>query len=126
MQNFIFLRINGDNWKVNYNDIQYIEAVDKYVKIFTVDSKKVYLLLFSMCQVEKLLPAGKFCRIHRSYIVSVQHITHFNNEICCITDKELPVGKFYKGSLEDKVTIWGVNTRNKLSGNNVDRLLETL
>jgi two-component system, LytTR family, response regulator len=54
-------------------DIYYIEAFDDYVKIFTKDD--YYLKKKTMNYFEQALSASEFLRIHRSYIVNIQHIT---------------------------------------------------
>src|SRR5258706_14645373 len=103
MQDFVFLKSNGDYFRVHYSEIQYIEAVDKYVRVVT--ARKSYLLLHTMCEVEQFLPNSLFCRIHRSFIVSLQQTMRFNNETVYLTDKALPIGKHYKGVLQAKVTV---------------------
>lgn len=53
-------------------EVLYIEAADDYVKVTTAD--KYYLKHQRMAHFEVQLPAHQFVRVHRSYIVNVQHI----------------------------------------------------
>jgi two-component system LytT family response regulator len=53
-------------------EVLYIEAADDYVKITTSD--KYYLKHQRMAHFEAQLPGHQFVRVHRSYIVNVQHI----------------------------------------------------
>jgi len=53
-------------------EVLYIEAADDYVKVTTAD--KYYLKHQRMAHFEAQLPAHQFVRVHRSYIVNVQHI----------------------------------------------------
>ncbi|WP_232831801.1 LytR/AlgR family response regulator transcription factor [Taibaiella helva] len=53
-------------------EVLYIEAADDYVKVTTTD--KYYLKHQRMAHFEAQLPAHQFVRVHRSYIVNVQHI----------------------------------------------------
>ncbi len=53
-------------------DVLYLEAADDYVKITT--AARYFLKHQSMAHFEKLLPSYQFVRVHRSYIVNVQHI----------------------------------------------------
>ena len=46
--------------------------------------------------MEEKLPADKFVRIHKSYIVSISHINAFSNNIIEIKNKKLPIGRSYK------------------------------
>lgn len=54
-------------------DIQYLEAADDYVKIFTAEGS--FLKNKTMGYFEKALDAKLFVRTHRSYLINVQHIT---------------------------------------------------
>ena len=55
------------------NSIHYFEASDDYVKIFTPEGS--FLKNKTMAYFEKSLPADRFARTHRSYIVNVNEIT---------------------------------------------------
>jgi len=102
MSNFLFIKIDSEFLKVSFSDILYIEAVNKYVRIVT--KKKVYLISVTMHFIENVLPPDLFCRIHRYYIVSLEHMDKFDNDIVFIENKKFPIGKQYKGSLPSKVT----------------------
>lgn len=58
---------------VPVHEVQYIEAYDDYVKIFTL--KEMFLKKKTMSFYEKNLDASQFVRIHRSYILNLQHLT---------------------------------------------------
>ena len=98
---FLFIKIDGKYLKICYPDILYIEAVNKYIKIVT--RKKWYLVSATMHDIENILPPDLFCRIHRSYIISLEHTEEFDNEFLYIDKKELPIGKHYRASLCSKV-----------------------
>lgn len=53
-------------------EVLYIEAADDYVKVTTAD--KYFLKHQRMAHFEAQLPNHQFVRVHRSYIVNVQHI----------------------------------------------------
>lgn len=55
------------------HEIQYIEAYDDYVKIFT--SKEMFLKKKTMSFYEKTLDELQFVRVHRSYIMNLQQLT---------------------------------------------------
>jgi two-component system LytT family response regulator len=56
--------------------IQYLEAADDYVKIFTAEGS--FLKSKTMGFFEKALPQDTFVRIHRSYIINIQEITRID------------------------------------------------
>jgi len=105
MPEFVFFKSNGMYFRVAVSDICYIEAVSKYVKVVT--RQKVHLITTSMWCLEKKLPENLFCRIHRSFMVALGYVSHFDNETVYIADMaiELPIGKQYKGVLQQKLFI---------------------
>lgn len=86
--------------KVLIDDIEYIESLDDYIKIhFTVD--KPLLTLMTLKNVLEKLPAEKFKRIHRSYIVSVSKIKSIQNKKVKLSHIELPISNSYGDFVEE-------------------------
>ena len=104
MQKYFFIKVNGRFVKINYGDIHYIEGARNYLKIVT--EKRNYLLLMSMQQMVGLLPSNWFVRVHRSYIISLDHVNEFTKDMVFLKDKSLPIGCQYKGQLEKAVNIF--------------------
>src|SRR5258705_12702443 len=90
---FLFIKLDGRYLKVCYHDILYVEPLNKYVRLVT--KKKFYLVSSTMNYIENILPPDIFCRIHRSYIISLEHTNEFDNDFLFIDNKELPIGKQY-------------------------------
>lgn len=91
----IILKADSKNHKVIVDEILYIESLDDYVKVQTLNNK---LVCYSRLVVlEELLKNHQnIVRIHRSYMINLSHVksfTHFNVEI---EGKELPIGRKYK------------------------------
>lgn len=103
MRHYFFARINGRYVKIHFRDILYVEGCKNYLKIIT--GKKSYLVLLAMKRMEQLLPASMFVRIHKSYIVSLEHVTEFERETVFLNDKSLPVGNQYRGVMERSVLL---------------------
>jgi len=81
--------------KIQLNDIDYIESLEDYIKIHITGAKPV-LTLMSMKKVLEKLPADKFQRIHRSYIVSVSRVRSIQNRKVQLTSGvELPISDSY-------------------------------
>ncbi|QEC77247.1 LytR/AlgR family response regulator transcription factor [Mucilaginibacter ginsenosidivorax] len=80
--------------KVDLNTIEYIESMEDYIKIHVTNAKTV-LTLMPLKKVLEKLPADKFQRIHRSYIVPVNKIRSIQNRKVKLTDIELPVSESY-------------------------------
>jgi len=91
---YIFLKVNRDQVKVFLKDILYIEGLKDYIKVHTLE--KVMVVYERLGYMEEKLPEHKFTRIHKSFIVAVDKITHYNSEQVSIDDKPLPIGRLYK------------------------------
>jgi len=94
---FIWVRADRKNVKIRIGDIRYVEGLKDYVKIFAEDN--MIISKIPLKKMEQNLPADKFMRIHRSYLISTKKITAFNNEGIEIGTIQLPIGKNYKDSV---------------------------
>ncbi|HEV8284258.1 MAG TPA: LytTR family DNA-binding domain-containing protein [Chitinophagaceae bacterium] len=110
MYNFFFIKNCGGYQKLPFSDIIYVEAENKYIKIIT--ENKPYLISATMSQIEKALPYNQFRRIHRSYIVSFLHISCFDYNVVYLENKQLPIGRQYKTSLLDEITVLATDEKN--------------
>ncbi|MEH3112081.1 LytR/AlgR family response regulator transcription factor [Pedobacter terrae] len=81
--------------KINLPDILFIESLEDYIKIHLQGSKMV-LTLMPLKKITEKLPADRFKRIHRSFVVSLQKIKAIHNrKIELITGEVLPVSDSY-------------------------------
>jgi DNA-binding LytR/AlgR family response regulator len=94
--NFIFVKSDYQIIKIDLTDISMIEGMDDYVKIFT--SKKMILSNMTMKDILSKLPASNFTRVHRSFIVSLNHIESVRNKRIKIGEKFVPVGDSFADS----------------------------
>lgn len=70
--NFIMLKTEDDNKRVNIDDIIYVEAADKYCYVRTTEDNILYKN--TLAELEKQLPQDRFFRSHRTYLVGFRHI----------------------------------------------------
>src|SRR5262245_30851226 len=101
---FIFIRDRNKYVKICFDEIVYVEALDNYLCLVTETNK--YTIRGTLVQFEKMLPANIFCRIHRSYIVSLYHIKAFNKSFVFVKEVKLPVAEQYKDDLPQRVQIF--------------------
>jgi two-component system LytT family response regulator len=99
--NFMFVRSDRKMVKIDFNSILYIESLSDYLKIFT--KEKTIVLRETISGLEEKLPAKKFIRIHRSFIVSLKNLTSYTNEFIEIDQKALPISRSYKESVLQKL-----------------------
>ncbi len=112
MQDFFFLKTNGDYTRINYSDIVYIECLKNYVRIVT--TKAAFMIMDTLKHVEEILPQASFCRIHRSYIVSLNQINRFNGRHVIVREKKLPIGNQHRDALMSKLLILTPEPRTKI------------
>lgn len=98
-EGFAYFRSDRKMIKVKYDEILYIESMKDYVKVVRTKDKPL-LVKQSISSLEEMLPANKFVRIHRSFIVSIQKITAFTNHDIEIGGIEIPIGRLYSQHLE--------------------------
>ena len=91
---FIFVRSDRKMVKINFSEINYIESLSDYIKIYL--DTKVVVTRETISNIEVKLPQKEFLRIHRSYIVSISKIDSFTNEFIEIHNKALPISRSYK------------------------------
>lgn len=81
--------------KIPLSEIEYIESLEDYIKIHLSNAKPV-LTLMSLKKVLEKLPAEKFQRIHRSYIVPVAKVKSIQNRKVQLSGQvELPISDSY-------------------------------
>lgn len=98
-KDFIFLNVQKKKVKILFSDILYIESQREYIKIVT--TKKEYLSKMSTHEIESLLPADIFKRIHRSFIVSVNKIDSYTAETVEVNGISIPIGRGYKDVIDN-------------------------
>lgn len=96
---YFFINVDYSLMKLVYADIMYIEGLKDYMKIYLHSSTKPVIARMSMKAMEEQLPAAKFMRVHKSYIVSKNFITAIRKNNIFIEKIEIPVGDTYKDSL---------------------------
>ena len=100
-QDFMFVRAEYENVKMNFSDILFIEGLKDYVKIYTTDNKYT-LTLISLIKLENLLSPKGFSRIHRSYIINIKHVKSIQKNKVLIAEKRIPISESYKTAFFEK------------------------
>jgi two-component system LytT family response regulator len=90
---FTFVKVDNKLVRVTFADVRYVEALGDYVHIITGQSK---LIVYStMKGVEEKFPSSQFVRVHRSFIVNVNHIQALEDNALLVEGKHIPVGQTY-------------------------------
>src|SRR5438105_6623774 len=94
LKDFIFLNVQKKKVKILFSEILYIESQREYIKIAT--TKKEWISKMSTHEIEALLPANLFKRIHRSFIVSISKIESYTAEMVEVNGVSIPIGRGYR------------------------------
>lgn len=90
--------------QIPIKDILYIEGLKDYVKIYTEGAEKSIMTLISMKALERSLPANKFMRVHRSYIVNLSKIKIIERNRIVFGKTFIPVSESYKQVFADYIS----------------------
>jgi two-component system LytT family response regulator len=94
---FVILKSGLKSYKLNTDEILYIESLKDYIRIYLAHDKPI-VFKYKMGDIESVLTAGHFVRIHRSFVINTHKITAFtNNEIELKgVAAAIPIGASYK------------------------------
>lgn len=98
---FLFLKSDYKIKRINFKNILYIEGLKEYVKVYTMHSDKPILSLSSLKILEMKLPADKFMRVHRSFIVNLEKIDTIDRSRIVFGKKYIPIGDQYKDKFQE-------------------------
>lgn len=101
-EKFFFIKNNRSFYKINYDDILYIEAMQNYAAIHTQGKK--HITYGSMKNIYSSLPERKFLRIQKSFIVSIAKIDSIEGNIINIGKNKIPIGRSKKEEIIKLIT----------------------
>ena len=91
---FIFVKTEYRLEKVALSEVLYIEGMRDYRKIHTTNKRIMTLQTFT--DLEKEIPANIVCRVHKSFMVSIDKIESIEKDTIKINDIEIPISDTYK------------------------------
>jgi DNA-binding LytR/AlgR family response regulator len=90
---FFFIKEAQGYLKINFTDVLYIKSMENYIQVVTL--KATYTMLAALNSVEQRLLGKGFLRTHRSYLVNLEKVELYNNEMVVINGQSLPLGGQY-------------------------------
>ena len=100
---FVKTELKGKMLRINFSDIDYIESMKNYVAIHHNGMKTMALL--TMKDLEDRLPAARFLRIHRSFIIAVDKITAIEGNTVLLRNvkESILLGETYRPAFLEKM-----------------------
>ena len=99
IKDHLFLNIERKRVKILLSEIIYIESQREYIRIVT--TKTAYISKMSTHEIETLLPANSFKRIHRSFIISISKIESYTAEMVEVNGISIPIGRDYRDIIKN-------------------------
>ena len=97
--NNLFVRSEYKLCKIEISDINYIEGLDNYIRIFTGHSKPI-ISHMSLKAISERLPYDAFLRVHRSFIINCKRDIAYCNRSIQLGEKNIPVGVSYEDNVK--------------------------
>lgn len=96
-----FVKSSGQQHRINFDEILYVESIKDYVNIKTETQE--YIVLDTLKSLENQLPAN-FTRIHKSFILNLDKVKSLNSKkVILISEHEISVGEMYRSNLLEKL-----------------------
>ena len=99
----VYLRVKGRFVRVSYQDIRYFENMGDYVKVVTPTAS--YVIHGTIKGIESKLNTGQFLKVHRSFIVNMNHIKDIEENTLVIDRKVIPISRANKQALMGKLNL---------------------
>ncbi len=96
---YLFVNSEYNLVKIVLSDITHIEGLKDYIKIHLASTPKPVITRLSLKSIEEKLPARKYIRVHKSFIISVDKIASIRNNRIRLVNAEVPISEFYRENL---------------------------
>ena len=99
----LFLRTNYKMEKVERKGILFVKGEREYVSVHTGDRK--FLINQTLNKMQEELAGDRFMRVHRSYIVNMDHVHTISGNTVRIGEEEIPIGASYKKKFFERIKL---------------------
>jgi DNA-binding LytR/AlgR family response regulator len=100
-EDYFFIKCDYRYEKIHFDSILYVEGMENYIVIHTAE--KSFMTLLRMKNIEEILPAPAFMRIHKSYIASVKAIAAIDGNEVVVGSKRLPLSRERKAEILERL-----------------------
>lgn len=99
--NYIMLKADKKLYKVKYSDIHFVEAFGDYVKVHL--PAQVIIVHETMQGMQQQLPERLFVRVHKSFIIALDHFQYMDGNMITVASKIIPIGQNYRNDFLKRV-----------------------
>ncbi|MNX32744.1 Transcriptional regulatory protein YpdB [compost metagenome] len=97
----IFIKVDKKMMKINIEEILFVEGMKEYIKVVTPD--KTYITHKSLTSLSEELPADRFLRIHKSYVIALNKVKSIEGNRIQIQSYTIPIGRNYSKDVKTKI-----------------------
>ncbi|KQW99020.1 LytTR family DNA-binding domain-containing protein [Flavobacterium sp. Root420] len=97
----IFIKVDKKMMKINIEEILFVEGMKEYIKVVTPD--KTYITHKSLTSLSEELPADRFLRIHKSYVIALNKVKSIEGNRVQIQSYTIPIGRNYSKDVKTKI-----------------------
>jgi len=97
----IFIKVDKKMMKINIEEILFVEGMKEYIKVVTPD--KTYITHKSLTSLSEELPAERFLRIHKSYVIALNKVKSIEGNRIQIQSYTIPIGRNYSKEVKNKI-----------------------
>lgn len=99
--NYILLNADKKLYKVKHTDIRFVEAFGDYVKVHLPD--QVIIVHETMQGIQQQLPGDLFARVHKSFIIALDHFQYIDGNTVIVASRSIPIGQTYKNEFLKRI-----------------------
>ncbi|AZB29861.1 LytR/AlgR family response regulator transcription factor [Chryseobacterium balustinum] len=93
---FLFIKADRRFYKLNFDEIKFVEGLKDYVVIHTKTQKLITAM--NLKTIHQKLSAEIFSRVSKSFVVNLNSIDSFDNHTIYIDESEIPLGEVYRSA----------------------------
>ncbi|MBP6577699.1 MAG: response regulator transcription factor [Chryseobacterium sp.] len=93
-KDFLFIKADRRFYKLNFDEIKFIEGLKDYVVIHTKTQKLITAM--NLKTIHQKIPADIFLRVSKSFVINLNFIDSFDKHNIYIDESEIPLGEVYK------------------------------
>jgi DNA-binding LytR/AlgR family response regulator len=98
---YFFIKAGNKLVKILFDEILFVEALQNYVMIYTADKKHITYLTFK--SVEEYLPATRFIKVQKSFIIAAAKIDSIEANDIRIGQHHIPISRNLKEEVMEKL-----------------------
>ncbi|MCR5362561.1 MAG: LytTR family DNA-binding domain-containing protein [Bacteroidales bacterium] len=100
-KDYMLVKADYKLYKINFDELLYIEGQHEYVSFYT--KTKRITALYALKALEEQLPADRFIRVHKSYIVAISLIQEIEQTSINVAGVKIPVGGIYRDAMLNRL-----------------------